>query len=362
MVNTQLDITEKTIERAREALKVALKCNQAKKGTINGVPGSMIGNPQPSGQAIKAAEEAIFKGELAVCILAGGQGSRLGSSLPKECYDLGLPSEKRLFDLLVERVPSSVPVIVMVSEATEVDTRAYFADHNNFGRQVTFMTQESLPAFTAAEPHELIPTGDNSFFKAPAGNGSFFHAIHTIRNQLEKVKWMHVLPVDNVLGKPADPLMLAMAIENSSEAVSKAVERKNPKESVGVFITDSSSQLQVIEYSELCEHSCSDLPLLANIASHLFSMSLIGRVQELPWHLARKKIPSISAGSKKIVDGLKLESFIFDALPQARNPILQVVKRDHEFAPLKNGPDAQEENPMTCVQALKLNHPELFTS
>lgn len=52
------------------------------------------------------------------------------------------------------------------------------------------------------------------------------------------------------------------------------------------------------------------------------------------------------------LQGVKLESFIFDPLPLAHRLVLMEVKREAHFAPVKNANGAQHDTPDTARQAV----------
>ena len=72
-------------------------------------------------------------------------------------------------------------------------------------------------------------------------------------------------------------------------------------------------------------------------------------------HRAVKKIPYINSNGHQITppepNGIKLETFIFDALPLADNSIILETDRKQEFAPIKNatGQDSIESSKQMMI-------------
>ena len=121
-------------------------------------------------EAIKAWYDSgldlIAKGQVAVVLMAGGQGTRLGSSAPKGCFNIGLPSEKSLFQIQAERIWKIqqlaerksgkknivVPWYVMTSGPTRKPTEDFFKAHNYFG-----LGQDDIVIFEQG----ILPCVDN---------------------------------------------------------------------------------------------------------------------------------------------------------------------------------------------------------
>jgi len=109
--------------------------------------------------------ELIAQNKVAVVLMAGGQGTRLGSSAPKGCFDIGLPSQKSLFQLQAERIAKAqllakkkygkdevtVPWYVMTSGPTRGPTEEFFKEKGYFGlkkENVVVFEQGVLPCIS----------------------------------------------------------------------------------------------------------------------------------------------------------------------------------------------------------------------
>ncbi|KAI8591038.1 nucleotide-diphospho-sugar transferase [Geranomyces variabilis] len=335
---------------------------------------------------VKAWEEKglrlIAENKVGVILLAGGQGTRLGSSDPKGCYDIGLPSKKSLFQLQAERIlrlekvaakysrgteKIVIPWYIMVSGPTKAATTGYFRKNNFFGLQpenVVFFEQGVLPAFTP-EGKIFMETKDTPAV-APDGNGGIYAALRRegVLADLERrgIPYVHTYCVDNCLVKVADPVFIGYCIEQNADCGAKAVPKASPDESVGVICLRD-DKFAVVEYSEIdpkvAELRNPDGALVynaANIANHFYTVEFLRRIDalesELEYHIAHKKIKHVDHATGDKVsptknNGIKLELFIFDVFPFTERMAVLEIARKEEFSPLKNAPGAATDSPET---------------
>jgi UDP-N-acetylglucosamine/UDP-N-acetylgalactosamine diphosphorylase len=324
--------------------------------------------------AVAAGEAALAGGEVDVVLVAGGQGTRLGFDGPKGTFGVGPVSGASLFQIHAEKVVAlerrfgrAVPLFVMTSPDNDETTRAFFAEHDDFGlERVRFFVQGQLPAvdrlsgkLLLAEKGRLAlsPDGHGGVVRALAARGgSGVSCLDELRAQ--GVGTVFYFQVDNALVRVADPGFLGVHRLRGAEMSLKVVEKTEPGERVGI-VAVAGGEPRVIEYSDLAAELAKrrrpdgGLELWAgSIAIHAFELAFLERLAEgdvrLPYHRAAKKVTFVD-GSGALVrpeepNAVKFESFVFDALPLARRACIVETSRREEFAPLKNasGSDSPE--------------------
>ena len=314
-------------------------------------------------------EKAIRTKKLAAVTMAGGQGTRLGHDGPKGTYDIGLESHKSLFELLSDGLKEQgkkygviIPWFIMTSRENNDATVDFFAKHRYFGyekdKNIFFFKQGELPMI---DTEGKILIGEDGLIKEAAnGHGGIYEAL--VKNGMTKkmrelgVEWVFIGGVDNCLVKMVDPVLMGIAIDKNVTAAGKSVVKANPQEKVGVFCKRN-GRPSVVEYTEIPKEMSEATDENGNliygeshILCNLFNIDAIERMgsKPLPYHIAFKKATYIDKDGNKVVpDGpnaYKFEAFLFDAFGELDDMAILRVKREEEFAPVKNatGTDSPE--------------------
>ena len=324
---------------------------------------------------------AIKAGKLAVVTMAGGQGTRLGFDGPKGAFDIGLDSHKSLFELLCDHLKRAnakygitIPWFIMTSEENNDKTVEFFEKHNFFGykkdHNIFFFKQGQLPMIDTEG--KILLNEDGIVKMAADGHGGIYNAL--IKNgMIEKmhqmgVEWIFVGGIDNCLAKMADPVFLGMAIDKQYLVAGKSVVKKYPHENVGVFCKRNGKP-SIIEYSEItdemAEATDENGELLygeSNILCNLFNIDVIEEIANtpLPYHIAYKKANYMNEKGEIIKptspNAYKFEAFIFDAFGKVDDMLVLRVKREEEFAPVKNNDEVGEDCPSTARELYEAYH------
>lgn len=316
----------------------------------------------------KIGTDKIKLGKLAVVTMAGGQGTRLGHSGPKGTYTLNVGKEMSLFEILCKTLKEAkekygvyVHWYIMTSNQNNKETVEFFEKNNYFNypkEKVTFFIQGELP-MVGLDGKLLVD--ENGFVKlASDGHGGVFESMDKsgVLDQMknEGIEWVFVGGVDNVLVKMVDNTLIGLAESKNCLAAGKSLIKANAKEKVGVFCKRDGKP-SVIEYSEisdeLAELEDENGELVYSESHILCNMFNIKRLEmisknKLPYHVAKKKANYMNEKGELITakepNAYKFESFIFDAFTSLDSMVIMRVKREEEFAPVKNadGVDSPE--------------------
>lgn len=307
--------------------------------------------------------EMLRQGKVGAFLVAGGQGTRLGYEGPKGEFPVTPIKNKPLFQVFAEQLTAwsldagrVIPWYIMTSDLNDGPTKAFFKQHGHFGYDpaaIFFFEQGMMPAFLLdgrmllAEKSSLAlsPDGHGGSLRALARSG----ALADMRRR--GIEHLSFFQVDNPLVHCIDPLFLGLHDLTGSEMSSKTIPKADALEKVGNFVI-ADGVLQVIEYSDLPEslarQTNADGTLRFNagsIAIHALKVGFIERLNEggrlqLPWHRAEKKVPYVDEDGRSIKpdkpNAIKLEQFVFDAIPLAKNPMIYTTERAEEFSPVKN--------------------------
>ena len=323
-------------------------------------------------------KRAIKEGKLAAVTMAGGQGTRLGHNGPKGTYDIGLNSHKSLFELLCDGIKEegkkyeiTIPWFIMTSKENNQETIKFFKEHKYFGyekdKNLFFFIQGELPMM---DTEGKILIGEDGLIKLAAdGHGGIYESL--VKTGMTKkmkelgVEWVFIGGVDNCLVKMVDPVLMGVAIDKKVTVACKSVVKANPHERVGVFCKRNGKP-NVIEYTEITDEMAEAIDkegeLLygeSHILCNLFSVDAVERMgaEPLPYHVAYKKAKYIDKDGNLVVpdspNAYKFEAFLFDAFSEDDDMAILRVKREEEFAPVKNADSAGVDCPSTARELYK---------
>ena len=320
----------------------------------------------------KVGETIIKEGSYAVITLAGGQGTRLGHSGPKGTYPLTTKNgTKYIFEIIVDTLKQAqkqygvfVPWYIMTSKENHQETVAFLKEHEYFGypaNKIKFFIQGELPLVNTQG--KVILDKNKTIKEAADGNGGIYEAIaksgYIEEMKQNNIQWVYISNVDNILANLVDALMVGLTIKQNQKIAAKAVAKNSPKEKVGVFCKVNGKP-KVIEYidlpEELAEQRDKNGELLygeGNFGNYLLHRSVLENLADvkLPVHAAFKKSAYLNEQGEYIEpqepNAYKFEAFIFDVFARYDDITVFRVKREDEFAPVKN--KTGEDSPKTAV-------------
>ena len=290
-----------------------------------------------------------------------GKEQDFGHNGPKGTYILNVkPNPKSLFEILCDNLKRAkekynviIPWYIMTSRENNDQTEEFFVKNNYFDypkEAVKFFIQGELPMVNTEG--KILLNEEGIIKEAADGHGGIFEAMfknNVVKDMQEKgVEWIFIGPVDNPLANMVDEILIGISKENGVLEAGKSLVKASPEEKVGVFCKKNGKP-SVIEYTEITKEMANAVDNNNNLIygeSHINcnmfnikGIEIIGN-KKLPYHSAFKKATYLDENGNVIKpeepNAYKFESFIFDAFNKLDEMLVLRVKREEEFAPVKN--------------------------
>ncbi len=332
-------------------------------------------------RAFKHGKTLIRDGKTAAFTVAGGQGTRLGYDGPKGTLPVTPIKKKTLFQLFAEQILGlsekyevSIPWYIMCSPLNLNATVSHFKENNFYElgeENLRFFAQGVMPA-TDFEGNLLLASQD-SLALSPNGHGGSLKALidsGSIADMAERgINHVSYFQVDNPLVTILNPLFIGLHDLQNSDMSSRSLTKTGPFEKLGNFVS-TGDRISIIEYSDLPEEKALEKeedgrikyragsPAIHVLRRDFIEQFAIGEIR-LPYHRAEKKVAFINHNGDLInpaePNAVKFETFVFDALPLARNPLILEADRLEEFSPVKNmtGVDSLESSQADQIKRAK---------
>ena len=313
-------------------------------------------------KATQHGESLIAAGKTATFTVAGGQGTRLGYHGPKGTLPVSPIKNKSLFQLFAEQIAGlntkyccNIPWYIMCSPLNEEATIAHFQENKFFGLaegELKFFAQGVMPA-TDFNGQVIVKDADN-LAVSPNGHGGSLKALNHSGSVADMkargIDHLSYFQVDNPLISIINPLFVGLHDLQESDMSSRSLTKTGPFDKLGNFVMVEGS-ITIMEYSDLPEEKALETDEAGRIryragspAMHLMRRDFIEQFAsgdiKLPYHRAEKIVPFITEAGEAIApeeaNAIKFETFVFDALLEAKNLLILETERLEEFSPVKN--------------------------
>ena len=304
---------------------------------------------------------ALDHGEVALVTTAGSVGGGSADE-PLGCVPIGPITGKSLFQLQAEKIralnrrhKTSLKWMLFCHPHQVEATIQFFKDNSYFGLNCSdlhFFPHELLPLVDHRGKLLMSAVGRVAF--APTGHGAVLERLLG-DEQIDAfdragVRYLYYFQTDNPLAVIGDTVFLGHHIKTQAEVSSKCVRREDPSERVGVFCKLNDA-VRVIEYTELQDEdrrARDETGALkytsGNIANHVFSLDFLkefkARGCSLDFHAVATISPYLDKRGRLVrptePNCFKFQTYIFDALRDARRAPVVEVERSREFSPIKS--------------------------